>query len=110
MCFTDSNAIKKTNRGGTPRDTKHVFKNASLKLWSKLQKKKKRNSAACGNFFLHLDSRDNVLHVAVTAGSCASMGSVLHEFAGGTVGGVMGMTIVYPLDTVKSRYLSSLKV
>lgn len=26
------------------------------------------------------------------------------ELAGGTVGGVIGMSIVYPLDTVKLRY------
>ena len=26
------------------------------------------------------------------------------ELAGGTVGGVIGMSLVYPLDTVKLRY------
>ena len=32
------------------------------------------------------------------------MASFGEEFAGGTVGGVLGISVVYPLDTVKLRY------
>lgn len=36
--------------------------------------------------------------------SAQAMSNTVHEIAGGTVGGVLGMTIVYPVDTIKSRY------
>lgn len=36
------------------------------------------------------------------------MASFWDELAGGTVGGVIGMSVVYPLDTIKSRYAALL--